>query len=134
MKPELREYILLRDGGCVARFVESKLELMRWPMLAGLPKPGLCRNEFGGEINPNSLLGLQIDHVKDFATMGGGRVDLIDEMWTLCPYHHMGTIAGHAWALKTEVRVAARLYIRLANERARQRGYPPLPYEEVIEA
>lgn len=133
MDSKLREFILLRDGGCVARHVETKLGVMRWPMLADLPKPGFCRNEFGTEMDPTSLIGQTIDHVKDYATTGGGREDRIDEMWALCPHHHLGTIAGHAWATKTEVRVAARAYIAEANIRARQRGYPLIPHEEEVQ-
>jgi hypothetical protein len=123
VNPDLREYVLARDGGCVARLADSPLEAQRWPMLQGLPRPGLCRTTWGEVIRSDPLVGLQLDHVEDadklsFATKPP---DDADHLWTQCPYHHA------RWATKAEVRNAARAYIPAANEAAAKRGWPRRP-------
>jgi hypothetical protein len=71
---------------------------------------------------------ITLDHLKDYATMGGGREDTIDELWSLCPEHHgLSRVAGHGWALLTTVREAGRLYIAAANAAALKRGWPIAP-------
>jgi hypothetical protein len=119
----LRSYVLTRDGGCCARLVNNSFWKRRWPMLQGLPDPGPCRNEFGGSINATSLLGLQLDHVKDDLMMGQKAPDDADHLWTVCPWHHVET----NWATNAEVRAAARAYIKAANEAAAEFGWPKRP-------
>ncbi len=99
-------------------------------MLAALPDPGPCRNDFGGEISPYSLLFLDLDHVEEEDQLDFGRrpPDDPDHLWTLCPGHHrLGTRGGYVWATDARVRMAARQYIPAANEKARQRGWPAWP-------
>lgn len=133
MDQDLRQYVVLRDDGCVARFVNSAFWASRWPMLQGLPSPGLCRNEFGGDINPRSLIGLQVDHVKhaDEHAMGLKAPDDPDHLWTMCPGHHTepggSGVPGRVWATMSVVREAAVEYIAAANEAARLRGWPIRP-------
>ena len=123
MNQALREYVLARDGGCVARLSNSALEASRWPMLQGLPDPGLCHTTWGEVIRSDALVGLQLDHVEEadklsFATKPP---DDADHLWTMCPYHH------ERWATKAEVRDAARSYIVAANAAAAKRGWPIRP-------
>lgn len=129
MTPEVHAFVLARDGGCVARFSRDPLDRMRWPMMAALPDPGPCRNEFGSEINPYSLIGLTLDHVEEADQLDFGRrpPDDPEHLWTLCPGHHMGSQGGHVWATDARVRDAARSYIPAANAMARQRGWPAWP-------
>lgn len=124
MDPGLRRYVLLRDGGCVARFVNSPFEAARYPMLQGLPAPGLCRDTFGGQIDPTALWFMEADHVKDELGLGI-REDDPEQLWTMCPYHHRGTLTSGGWATRTDVRAAARTYIAAANAEARRSGWPP---------
>lgn len=126
MDSAVRAYVTMRDGGCVARFVNNNFEASRWPMLQGLPTPGRCRNEFGGDIRPNTLVGLQVDHVED-----RDKLDFVhkaptdpDHLWTMCPWHH------ERWATKAEVRAAAIEYIHAANDVAAKNGWPIRPPEE----
>ena len=125
MNGDLRNYVMLRDGGCVARFVGDRLMVTRWPMLVGLPDPGPCRDTWGNLISPTALWFMHADHVKDELGMAI-REDDPEQLWTMCPYHHMGSL-GSGWATKTVVRVAARIYIAAANAFARRRGWPPYP-------
>lgn len=129
MDSALRGYILLRDGGCVARYVTMPLEVVRWPMLRGLPDPGPCRNEFGSWINPASLMGMTVDHVKDRdrPSMSLKAPDDPDHLWALCPGHHTGIEAGRVWATQVGVREAALVYIAAANDHARRNRWPPYP-------
>lgn len=124
MDPALHGWVLMRDGGCVARFVGNSLDEMRWPMLRGLPAPDLCRNGWGSVINAYSISLMELDHVEPFDEPDFGRKppDHPAYLWTLCSFHHRGTVAGHAWATKTAVREAAPVYIAAANERAAARG------------
>ncbi len=129
MTPELHSYILMRDGGCCARFTRDPLDRRRWPMLAALDDAGPCRNEFGGTMSAWTLIGLTLDHVED-----ADQLDFIHKaptdawhLWTLCPGHHgLATYAGFKWATQECVREAARLYIPAAIEAARKyRGLEP---------
>ncbi len=132
MDQALRQYILLRDGGCVARFVNSHFYASRWPMLQGLPDPGECKNMFGSYESPSSLMNKTIDHVEkaDELSFATRPPDDPDHLWTLCSGHHQGLVHGAVWATKHEVREAARAYIEAANEAARRAGWPPLPVPE----
>lgn len=122
MDGQLRSYILLRDQGCVARFVNSAFYAFRWPMLQGLPDPGQCRNEFGSLISAEGFVGFTIDHVNDPVWV---RSDHPDRLWVLCAFHHgLSQMAGGQWATKVPVREAAPLYIAAANEQARIGGFP----------
>lgn len=135
MRDDVRAYVLARDGGCVARLI-NKLDLMRWPMLAGLPDPGLCADQWG---RPLAKIGAvysfgELDHVEDWDKPNYAQKPLSDpdHLWTLCSFHHRGKLAGYAWATLSAVREAAPKYIAAANERARLRGItPPMSYEEV---
>jgi len=122
MDSALREYVLLRDGGCVARFVGSAFEASRWPMLQGLPSPGACRNEFGSIIRSTGYVGFTIDHINDDLHV---RADHPDRLWVLCAFHHgLAQMAGAQWATKAEVRAAAPLYAVAANAAAKVAGFP----------
>ena len=135
MNPELRAYVLYRDGGCVARFTRDPLDRTRWPMMAALDDAGQCRSEFGGIMSPWTLIGLTLDHVEDADQLDYGRKPDDDawHLWTLCPGHHgLATYAGFKWATQHVVREAARLYIPAAIEAARKyRGLVPPVIEEV---
>ena len=123
MDSQLRSYILLRDEGCAARFVNSAFDARRWPMLQGLPSPGVCRNEFGSPIPATGYVGFTIDHINNDLQV---RADHPDRLWTLCAFHHgLARTAGEQWATKSEVRAAAALYAVAANEAARLANFPP---------
>ncbi len=123
MDSGLAQYILSRDGGCVARFVNSAFWASRWPMLQGLPDPGPCRDAFGNLVDPKASG--TIDHVKDELGMAI-REDDPNQLWELCAGHH-GFTRFSPWATRADVRAAARLYIKAANERARANGWPRWP-------
>lgn len=123
MDQALRSFVLQRDGGCVARFVRSKLWATRWPMLQGLPDPGPCKNQFGTRVDPYSLMGLEVDHVKGALRMAKRAEDDPWHVWTMCPWHHR---ESH-WATMVEVRDAAREYIASANAFALKEGWPVWP-------
>ena len=114
MDARLRDYILARDGdACVARFANSGFWAQRWPMLQGLPEPGLC---FGR---------LTLDHVKTDLAMSKKAPDDPAHLWCVCTGHHTATRAGgYQWATNAAVRDAARQYIARANEMAAERGWP----------
>lgn len=133
MDTAVYQYVLLRDDGCCARFVNSAYWASRWPMLQGLPDPGPCRDAFGGWVNPRSLMGLTEDHVKapDEHAMGMKADDDPDHLWVVCAGHHIapgGTgTPGQVWATMSEVRRAAFVYIAAANELAARSGWPVRP-------
>ncbi len=124
MNEAVRTYVLLRDGGCVARFVNSAFFATRWPMLQGLPDPGPCRSKWGDRQNPEALYAMTVDHVELDGEMSFASKppDDPEHLWTSCWGHHLGN-----WVNKEPVRAAARLYIPAANAHAARRGFPPYP-------
>ena len=122
MNAGLRRYVILRDGGCVARFVNSHFWASRWPMLQALPDPGPCGDNWGRRINPTQLDLMEADHVKDELGMAI-REDDPYQLWTMCPFHHRGAL-GSGWATRSDVRAAARQYIAAANVIAIDAGWP----------
>ncbi len=120
MDQALRQYVVRRDGGCCARFVNSAFYASRWPMLQGLPEPGLCRNTWGGVISAEALQYMTVDHVKKEPGWAI-REDDPAQLWTVCPWHHVNT----SWVTKAPVRQAAREYIAAANVAAAERGLHP---------
>jgi hypothetical protein len=127
--PLLRAYVIARDGGCVARFVTMPLEQKRWPMLAGLPDPGPCRDQWGTWVDPTGHRAITADHVKerDSPSMSMKAPDDIDHLWARCYGHHEGIEAGRVWATMVVVREAALAYIAAANAAARLSGWPRVP-------
>ena len=123
MDPALARYIALRDGGCVARYVNSAFYASRWPMLQGLPDPGPCRDRWGNRVNPEAPG--TYDHVKRELGMGI-REDDPEQLWMLCAGHH-GFTRLSPWATRADVREAARAYIAAANAAAREAGWPEYP-------
>jgi hypothetical protein len=116
MDSVLRAFVMARDGGCAARFVTMPLEQKRWPMLAALPDPGLCRGP------------ITADHVKDRDKPSTIKApDDPDHLWALCYGHHEGSVAGRVWATQRVVREAALDYIAAANAAVRESGWPPYP-------
>jgi hypothetical protein len=112
VNPALREYIIRRDGGCCAVYVNSMFWCSRWPMLQDLPDPGPCRDRWGNQPYKGCSADLTVDHVHDdYGEMGQRAPDDIDHLWTLCHWHHIES----SWATKAEVRAAARKYIPAAN-------------------
>ncbi len=108
MDPALRDYVLARDGGCVAALANSAFWSSRWPMLQGLPDPGPCAGR------------LTLDHVKDGLRLGRRAPDDPGHLWAVCVRHHLGTL----WSSRTPVREAARAYIAAANEAAARNRWP----------
>lgn len=119
----LAHYVLTRDGGCVARFVNSRFWANRWPMLQGLPDPGPCRTAFGALRAPEERSGLTLDHVKTELAMSKRAPDDRFHLWAVCPWHHVNT----SWVTHADVREAARAYIIAANAAADLAGWPIAP-------
>lgn len=135
MDAALREYVLLRDGGCVARFANSPFWKLRWPQLQDLPEAGFCRDRYGSIIDPTDKRHMTLDHVKDEPGMSIRADDAIGSLWTVCWFHHIGTEGSRRyasqWATNDLVRAAARTYIDAANAAAVRRGWPVPPVLEV---
>ena len=119
----LRQFVLLRDGGCVARFVGNIYERNRYPMMFDLPAPGRCRNQFGSDIDTRSLMMLEVDHVKTALRMARRAPDDPWHLWTICPWHHHES----NWVTITEVKDAARIYIAASNLFVLRNGFPVWP-------
>ncbi len=135
MDEAVRTFVLLRDGGCVARYVNSSFWASRFPMLQDLPAPGQCSGMFGSYDDPNSLLHKELDHVEraDELSFATKPPDDPEHLWTLCHGHHQERRAGRVWATHEKVRGAAREYIVEANAAAKKRGFPPYPVPSLQE-
>lgn len=122
-RPKWQLWVFSRDGGCVARLVNSALWASRWPMLQGLPDPGLCRNAAGDVRSAYDVANCTIEHVKDELGMSVRATDDPLHAWTVCWGHH---VVGRQWCTSVQVREAARLYIPRATALAIARlGQPP---------
>lgn len=103
----LRRWLFWRDGGCIAQMVNNRFWAQRYPMLQGLPDPGLCSGP------------LTLDHFKDADKHATGKkapdetlAEAINHLWTVCRGHH---VDGCQWVTKSVVRLAALEYVRVAN-------------------
>ena len=128
MDAELRQAIIRRDGGCVARLANQRYSIgPGWPMLQGLPDPGPCRNAAGDVRSPFDQYNLTIDEIKmdapgepgsHFRSSKQAGYSLVTCV-TACTGHHIfGRGSGAQWTTKAVVRAALRLYIAEANRRA----------------
>lgn len=106
----------------MARFVNSSFYATRWPMLQGLPDPGLCRNAAGDPRNPYDEGNLTYEHVKDDLGMSLRALSDRDHLVRFCWGHH---VFGAQWCTMSVVREAIRAYIDARNARH------PLSPEEV---
>jgi hypothetical protein len=121
MDEQLVAYLLSRDGGCVARLVNSRLWASRFPMLQGLPDPGPCRNAAGEPRDATDVRNLTFDEVKMDAPgepgshlrmgkkAGHSEMDVV-----VCWGHH---VFGRQWSTSKLVRGALREYLPVANAR-----------------
>lgn len=111
---EVYAYVRWADGGCVARYVNNPFHAARWPMLQGLPDPGLCRGP-GGEVrSPHDEGNLTREHVKDANAhaMSLRAVTDRDHVVVMCWGHH---VFGRQWCTMAVVREAILAYIAKRN-------------------
>jgi hypothetical protein len=108
------EYVRWADGGCVARFVNSRFDAVRWPMFQGLPDPGPCRNAAGDQRSPYEESNNTFEHVKDDLAISLRAVSDRDHMVRVCWGHH---VFGAQWCTMAVVREAIRAYIIARNAR-----------------
>lgn len=90
--PDLRRWILLRDGGCIAPVVD-------------LAQLGSCSGR------------LTLDHVKTESRIGKRAPSDEYHLVTLCEWHHQGQKAGAIWATTKEHREWLRMYLEWVNAR-----------------
>lgn len=91
--PALREAVLRRDRGCVARKLKA---------------PGSCTTRFGW---PAGLDTLELDHVREQPMMGKRAPSDMGHLVSLCWFHHQGS----GWA--TANRPLLREYLASVNEK-----------------
>lgn len=101
--PQMAEFILMRDRGCVAALVFGQTG---------------CKDVWGKPVVPWLIAHpkwrwrqvFQIDHVLSVGGRMGKRAESdAAHLWCLCAYHH------EFWARKRENRVVARQYLKEVN-------------------
>ena len=125
MDAKLREQLIRRDGGCVARFANSALWRARWPMFWGLPDPGLCRNAAGDVRDPHDVSNLTIEEGKVDAPgepgahlrMGKKAGYSLETSVVVCVGHH---VFGRQWCTSAVVREAIRSYLISVNGKVKR--------------
>ncbi|MGV0985045.1 MAG: hypothetical protein ACOYB2_10850 [Limnohabitans sp.] len=116
MDTGLRNELIRRDGGCVARYANSPIWKTRWPMFQGLPDPGQCRNAAGDVRDPHDVMNLTIEEVKAQSRMSKKAGYSRETSVVVCWGHHVfGHGSGAQWCTKHVVREAIREYLLAVN-------------------